>query len=81
MDLTPLEQVYAEKLCVLFARVDARHPEKGIETLLQRARSLSRQKSLPIGQALDEVYQGAVERTERRLLLLGQCSLKSSLQD
>lgn len=69
-DLTPLEAIYQEKLRILFERVDAQKPEKGISTLLQRAREKMIQTKISHEQALVEIYEAAVERTERRIALI-----------
>lgn len=75
-DLSPLEVMYREKLLVLFERVDSRQPEKGIWTLICRARQKACQEGISLKDALEAVYRGAVERTERRLQLLSACPTK-----
>lgn len=71
--MTPLEQVYAQKLTDVFALVAAQHPQKGIETLLNRARLASKQNQTPLEVELEAVYQGALARTQARLALLNAC--------
>lgn len=74
--LSPLEEEYREKLLVLFARVQPQKPEKGVQALLARVRKRVREEDIPEARALEEMYRGAVERTERRVRLLESCRLK-----
>jgi hypothetical protein len=71
--LSELERHFRERLLVLFARVDAQQPEKGVQTLLLRAHAIASETKQPLAQVLEAVYQDALERTERRLALLNQC--------
>jgi hypothetical protein len=73
--LSPLESSYWQKLDALFKRVSARQPEKGIATLILRARAMAESESIPLAEALEAVLTGAVTRTERRIALLGHCSV------
>ena len=73
--LGPLEKAYWHKLDAVFQQVQPQKPAKGIEALLKRARTAAAQANVTLEQALEEVLQGAVERTERRVRLLNQCSL------
>jgi hypothetical protein len=79
--LTPIEQEFADKLQTLFARVQPQKPEKGIAALLKRARNKAKQTDQPMELILEEIYKAAVERTERRIQLLSQCSLRSSARN
>jgi lysine/ornithine N-monooxygenase len=71
-----LEAQFVPKFLALFAQVSARQPEKGVKALILRARRQARQTGLPLETVLDQVYQDAVERTERRIQLLQRCELK-----
>ena len=75
--LTPLEKNYWEQLDILFQRVSAQKPEKGIQTLIIRARALAAAQNMPLSAALEETLKGATQRTERRIALLGHCALMS----
>lgn len=75
MDEKTLNEVYAGKLAEVFSWVDARLPEKGIETILSRARREADEKNLPYAHMLEQHYQGVLERTQRRLRLIAQCSV------
>ena len=78
--VTPEEQAFCERLFLLFARVSPQKPEKGVRTLLKRARLLAATEGIPLSQALDTIYQGAEERTERRVALLSTCKLREETQ-
>jgi hypothetical protein len=69
--LLPVEKNYWEQWMELFSRVHPQKPEKGIQTLILRARVLSQAQNIPLEEALSITYLGSKERTERRLMLLG----------
>ncbi|HEY8269719.1 MAG TPA: hypothetical protein VIG33_02440 [Pseudobdellovibrionaceae bacterium] len=73
--LSSLEKTYWHKLSEVFQLVAAQKPEKGIETLLLRARKAAEQNGTTLAQELETVFQGAQERTLRRMELLGACQL------
>lgn len=75
--LSPLEKEYWHQLDSLFQQVQPQEPEKGIQALLMRARQKTVTDGIPLEQALQDILQGAKERTERRVLLLAQCALKT----
>ena len=58
--------------------VHSQKPEKGIRALLMRARQRVESEGVPHEQALEEIYQGAVVRTERRIELLNRCNLRNN---
>ncbi len=64
------EAFYREKFYALFARVEAHQPEKGFQTLLQRAQAKAKSAQISLEVALEAEYQAAVVRTERRVQLL-----------
>ncbi len=77
--LSPLsseEEAFCERLVPLFALVSSQMPEKGMRTLIMRARARVDQEQLSIQESLDLEYEGAKARTEARLRLLGNCSLE-----
>lgn len=74
-DLTALEQDYWARFIALFARVDAKKPEKGIQALFARARQQALQQAKPLEVALQAEFEAATERTERRVSLLSQCQI------
>lgn len=76
-NLDPLEAEYRDKLLALFQRVQPRVPDKGIRTLLARARKRMADEGLPQALVLEEMYRGALERTERRVRLLERCPLSN----
>jgi hypothetical protein len=43
-----------------------------------RARQKAEQANMPLQAALEEVYEGALMRTERRIQLIQQCTLNKS---
>lgn len=73
--LSEVERDYWHQLAELFQLVTPQKPEKGIETLILRARKASAQKQTPLAHELEVVFQGAKERTLRRVELLNACSL------
>ncbi len=73
--LSPAEQAFRDRCLKLFSRVDAENPDKGIAALLERAKSRAKESSIPYETALDQIYQEAEERTERRIELLMQCAI------
>lgn len=73
--LSPIEKEYWHKLDTVFQQVNPQKPAQGIEALLKRAKAAATQENIPLAQALEEMLKGAMERTERRLRLLGQCNL------
>ncbi|MEB3206707.1 MAG: hypothetical protein VKK59_05090 [Vampirovibrionales bacterium] len=64
----------AQKLFELFERVQAQKPERGVNALLRRAQNLSRLQNITLADALEAIYQGALQRTEARLALTQSCS-------
>lgn len=76
LSLTPLEEEYRLRLLDLFSRVNPQKPEKGIRPLILKARQRMETDGLSEAQALEEMYQAALERTERRIRLLSSCQLK-----
>lgn len=67
-----------EQRCIgLFALVQAEKPEKGIATLIDRAKAkMKAGLSLTLEQALEEQYLEAERLTHNRLKLLNSCKLK-----
>lgn len=80
-DLTPLEEAYRQKLLSLFALVDPQKPEKGVRTLLKRARHRADAEGISYEQALADMYAGAEERTHRRVALLKACPTRRNEAD
>ena len=74
--LSPLEQAYWRRLAEVFALVNPQQPEKGLITIIQRARNEAQNTEEPLEQILERHYQGAKERTERRVALLNHCHIK-----
>lgn len=74
--LNALEKEYWHRLYEIFQRVNPQKPEKGIRTLITRARQSALLNQVPLDIALQDVLQGAIERTNRRVELLNRCSLK-----
>lgn len=68
--LSPLEQTYWHRLAEVFALVNPQQPEKGLITLIQRSRDEAQGSGETIEQVLERHYQGAKERTERRMALV-----------
>ncbi len=79
--LNPLERDYWQAFDLLFQRVQARKPEKGIQVLLLRAREQAEQQGLPLAAVLSDTLQAATERTERRIALLSQCALSNTVEN
>ena len=75
--LSPLEKAYWHKLADVFALVNPQKPEKGLIAIIQRAREEASSKEEALELVLERHYQGAKERTERRLLLINNCELRS----
>ena len=75
-DLSPLEQTYWHKLADLFQLVDPQKPEKGCKALILKARKNTLAKVSALETELELIFQGAQERTLRRVALLGMCTLK-----
>jgi hypothetical protein len=71
---TELVRAFDARCRELFAMVEARHPERGIATLVGRARTLAQSESIPFSVALDTIYAAAEVRTHARLRLM-QCRL------
>ncbi len=74
--LSDIEKLYWQKYLDLFALVEAKFPEKGINTLFSRAKALTKE-GLNYETALSKTYLGAKERTERRINLLNSCTINS----
>jgi lysine/ornithine N-monooxygenase len=75
--LTELEKCFVDKLHKVFAQVHPQKPEKGVAALLKKAREQAAQSNQSLAEILETLYQGAVERTERRIKLLSQCDIQS----
>ena len=73
--LSQIEQEYWHQLADLFQLVNPQKPEKGIQSLILRARKSSRDNQSSLEQELGAVFQGAKERTLRRVALLNACQL------
>jgi len=73
--LSQIEQEYWHQLADLFQLVNPQKPEKGIQSLILRARKSSGDNQSSLEQELDAVFQGAKERTLRRVALLNTCQL------
>ncbi len=72
--LSPLEQAYWHRLSEVFALVNPQQPEKGLITIIQRARDEAKNTEEALEHVLERHYQGAKERTKRRVYRLNQCS-------
>jgi len=78
-DLSPQELTYWQAFLDLFARVDARCPEKGARSLIMRARNqaaLVGGGEAALANALANELAAATARTDRRLALLGACRVE-----
>jgi len=75
--LTEIEKLYWQRLAELFQMVNPQKPEKGIQALILKARRYSSENDVPYEQALEDVFQGAKERTLRRVELLSQCPINN----
>ncbi len=76
--LSPLssdEVAFCQRLLPLFALVSSQKPEKGMRTLILRARARVDEEQLTLQETLDLEYEGAKARTEARLRLLGNCTI------
>ena len=71
--LTPVEQAYWHRFAELFQLVAAQKPEKGIETLIRRARNAATEKGHGLSEELESTFQAAQARTLRRIELLNRC--------
>lgn len=74
-DDAAIEAHYRQLFLALFARVQAKHPERGIATLFSRAKKQVEKTGCPYGDALETEYQAAKIRTEKRLALTQQCDI------
>lgn len=70
--LSSLERDYWDQFMTVFQQVDPKHPERGIQALIQRARA----SELPLEEALTQELTAATERTTRRVALTQACNLK-----
>lgn len=70
-----LEAGYREKFRSLLAKVRPRRLEFGADLLLRRAREMRIREGIPLGRALERVYDATRARVERRLALTAACSL------
>jgi hypothetical protein len=75
--LNTLEKEAWHHLAELFQQVSPQKPEKGIRTLILRARDDAEKQGLPLEEALKRMLAGATERTLRRAALLSQCGLSA----
>ena len=55
--------------------VNPQKPEKGLTTIIKRARDEAQGTGENLEHVLERHYQGAKERTERRVTLLNHCEL------
>jgi hypothetical protein len=78
--LHPLERETWHQLHELFQLVQPRKPEKGIRSLILRARALADTQALPLEIALAQTLASASERTHKRVELLNQCALKIDIK-
>ncbi|WP_373531767.1 hypothetical protein [Vampirovibrio sp.] len=78
--LTDLESRYWDQFKALFQRVSAQKPEKGIQTLIIRARAMAAAQNIELAVALEETLAAATQRTERRIALLNACPVVSTPQ-
>ena len=67
------EQAFHDACIKLFALVEAKYPERGIQALFKRAQQEAQQSNTPLSDCLLSTYQAARERTLKRLALLKQC--------
>ena len=74
--LDALEQAYWHRFHELFQLVQPQKPEKGIKTLIVRARAMASTQNISLETALQQTLAGATERTHNRLALLQQCALR-----
>lgn len=79
--LNNVEQQYWDKWMQLFLKVDPKHPEKGIVTMIKRARAYAEKEKISLEQSLSKFYKESEERTERRMYLLSLCSVKQPKKD
>lgn len=75
LSLNALEQAYWHHLHEVFQLVQPKKPEKGIKTLILRAREQALSQNTPLEAALQQILEGATQRTHNRLKLLQQCQL------
>jgi hypothetical protein len=75
LSLSTLEQSYWQRLQTLFQLVQPQKPEKGIKTLILRAREQAASQNSTLEIALEQIFEGAAQRTQNRVKLLQQCSL------
>ena len=73
--LSPVEKAYWHKLAEVFQLVNPQKPEKGIQALILRARNAAAENQSPLENELESMFQGAKERTLRRIELLSRCQL------
>jgi hypothetical protein len=66
-------QRYWHKLADLFQLVQPQKPEKGCKALILKARQASIENQSSLEMELAIVFQGAEERTHRRVGLFGHC--------
>jgi hypothetical protein len=72
--LSPLEKTYWHKLDEVFAQVSPQKPEKGLRTIIQRARKEVLKTGEDLELVLEQHFQSVKERTERRIALINECS-------
>ncbi len=71
----PVEAHYRQQFLALFARVQAKYPERGIAALFKRAAQQVVRTGCSQKAALEAEYQAAKIRTEKRLTLTKQCGV------
>lgn len=77
-ELSSIEKTYWHQLSDLFELVSPQKPEKGIKTLILRARSAARHPGSNLETELEKIFQGARNRTLKRVALLSACQIPDS---
>src|SRR5712692_4235595 len=70
-----IEHGFRRRFRELLALVQPRRLDFGVELLLERGRKRARQEGLPLARALAQVFELTRTRVQRRLALVGSCSL------
>src|SRR5262249_37338188 len=71
-----LEDVYRERFRALLERVFARRLEFGVELLVERARARHETESVPLAQALAELYESTRLRVEAGVGAMAACGME-----
>jgi uncharacterized protein with PIN domain len=74
-----IEDGYRHRFRALLAVVRPRRLEFGVDLLLERARQKSAREGIPLARALALVYEFTRVRVERRLRLMGACTVGSTM--